>query len=66
MTYHDPFVPTFSEDEHTFSSVPLTAATVAGADCVVVITDHSAIEWDMVKRNARVVVDTRHVLPRGS
>lgn len=65
VTYHDPFVPTFSEDDHTFSSVPLTAATVAEADCVVVITDHSAIDWEMVKRRARVVVDTRHVLPRG-
>jgi UDP-N-acetyl-D-glucosamine dehydrogenase len=65
VSYHDPFVPKFSEDDHTFTSVPLTAAAVAEADCVVVITDHTAIDWNMIARNARAVVDTRHVLPRG-
>jgi UDP-N-acetyl-D-glucosamine dehydrogenase len=65
VSYHDPFVPKFSEDDHTFTSVPLTAAAVAEADCVVVITDHTAIDWKMIGRNARAVVDTRHVLPRG-
>jgi UDP-N-acetyl-D-glucosamine dehydrogenase len=65
VSYHDPFVPKFSEDDHTFTSVPLTAAAVAEADCVVVITDHTAIDWKVIGRNARAVVDTRHVLPRG-
>jgi UDP-N-acetyl-D-glucosamine dehydrogenase len=44
--------------------VALTPAVVAAADCVVVITDHTAIDWAMVRRHARGVVDTRHVLPR--
>ncbi|HEX5386215.1 MAG TPA: nucleotide sugar dehydrogenase [Gemmatimonadales bacterium] len=65
VSYHDPHVPEFSEDGHHFRSVPLTPAAVEAADCVVVVTDHSAIDFNMVKRHARLAVDTRHALPRG-
>jgi UDP-N-acetyl-D-glucosamine dehydrogenase len=64
VEYHDPYVPAFSENGHSYASVPLTPASVAAADCVVVVTDHSCIDYGMIKREARVVVDTRHVLPR--
>ena len=64
VDYHDPYVPQFSENGHSYVSVPLTPATVAAADCVVVVTDHSSVDYRMIKREARVVVDTRHVLPR--
>jgi UDP-N-acetyl-D-glucosamine dehydrogenase len=65
VTYHDPHVAAFSEDGHEYRSVPLTPGTIEGADCVLVVTDHSAIDFHLVKRHARVAVDTRHVLPRG-
>jgi len=65
VTYHDPHVAAFSEDGHEYRSVPLTPGTIEGADCVIVVTDHSAIDFHLVKRHARVAVDTRHVLPRG-
>jgi UDP-N-acetyl-D-glucosamine dehydrogenase len=44
--------------------VPLTAETLRGADCVMIITDHTAVDYQLVKRHARATVDTRHVLPR--
>jgi UDP-N-acetyl-D-glucosamine dehydrogenase len=65
VSYHDPHVPTFREDGHEFRSVPLTPATIEAADCVMVVTDHAAIDFHLVKRHARLAVDTRHVLPRG-
>jgi UDP-N-acetyl-D-glucosamine dehydrogenase len=65
VTYHDPHVAAFSEDGHEYRSVPLTPGTIEAADCVLVVTDHSAIDFHLVKRHARVAVDTRHVLPRG-
>ena len=64
VTYHDPHVPTIVEDGVTRSSVPLTEATLAAADCVVVTTDHSTVDWALVARAARRSVDTRHILPR--
>ncbi|HEY8106849.1 MAG TPA: nucleotide sugar dehydrogenase [Gemmatimonadales bacterium] len=65
VTYHDPHVPAFREDTQEYRSVPLTPATIEAADCVLVVTDHSAIDFHLVKRHARLAVDTRHVLPRG-
>jgi len=64
VTYHDPHVPMFSEDGHEFRSVPLDPDTVAAADCIMIVTDHSAVDYRMIKRCARLVVDTRNALPK--
>ncbi len=64
VQYHDPYVAKFSEAGHDYASVPLTEATLREADAVLVVTDHSAIDWGLVKQTARLVVDTRHVLSR--
>lgn len=64
VSYHDPYVPRFSEAGYDYESVPLTEDAVRAADAVLVVTDHSGIDWAMVKRAARLAVDTRHVLSR--
>ncbi len=66
VCYHDPFVAKVKEDGLELSSVPLTAATLENVDCVIVVTDHSTIDYELVARHARAVVDTRHVLPRAA
>jgi UDP-N-acetyl-D-glucosamine dehydrogenase len=65
VTYHDPHVAAFREDGKDYRSVPLTRAALEGSDCVMVVTDHSAIDFHLVKRHARLAVDTRRALPRG-
>jgi UDP-N-acetyl-D-glucosamine dehydrogenase len=62
VSYHDPHIAEFREDGLVMRSVPLTAETVRGADCVVIVTDHSAIDYGLVAQ-AAAVVDTRHILP---
>ena len=64
VSYADPHVPVFSEDGHEFHAVPLTAETVAAADCVMIVTNHSGVDYRMIKQNARLVVDTRNALPK--
>jgi len=64
VSYHDPHVPVFAEDGHEFRSVPLDPETVAAADCIMVVTDHAAIDYHMIGRNARLVVDTRNAMPK--
>jgi UDP-N-acetyl-D-glucosamine dehydrogenase len=64
VSYADPHVPAFSEDGREFRAVALTPETVAAADCVMVVTNHSAVDYRMIKRNARLVVDTRNALPK--
>ncbi len=66
IVYHDPFVSHLEEDSVDLRSVPLTHAQLAAADCVIIVTDHSAVDYALVARHARRVVDTRHVLPRPS
>ena len=41
VDYHDPHVARFVEEDHEHLSVALTDATVAAADVVVIVTDHS-------------------------
>jgi len=64
VEFHDPHVTSFQEDGKTIHSVPLTAERLAAADCVMIVTDHSAIDYRMVRTHARQVVDTRHAMPR--
>ena len=62
VSYHDPYVSGFEEDGRRYESAPLTAGALTGADCVVIVTDHSAIDYEEVRRHARLVVDTRNAL----
>src|SRR5512141_514362 len=51
ISYHDPYVPQLRLDGGAFHSVPLTAETLAQADCVVVITDHTIFDWQMIRQH---------------
>ncbi|MGQ0702102.1 MAG: nucleotide sugar dehydrogenase [Gemmatimonadales bacterium] len=62
VRYHDPYVSEFEEDGRRYASVPLDAAALSRADCVVIVTDHSTIDYEEVRRHARLVVDTRNAL----
>jgi len=66
VSYHDPHVAKLHEDGVELTSVPLNAQTLRAADCVVVVTDHSGIDYALVGSEAPVVVDTRHALPRAT
>src|SRR5215472_8284940 len=64
VSYHDPHVPVFQVAGKHLRSTPLTPEYVAAQDCVLVVTDHEAIDWPMVARRASAVVDTRDALRR--
>src|SRR5262245_32677349 len=69
VQYHDPFVNELSfDDTHAegngarLASVELTDQEIKAADCVVIITDHSQIDYRRVIELAPLVVDTRNAL----
>ena len=64
VAYHDPHVPKFSEDGHDHRSVELTDNEITGADAVVIVTDHAAVDYQRVVRLAGVIVDTRNATAR--
>lgn len=62
ISYADPHVPVFPKmREHKFdlSSVAVTAESIKEYDCVVVATDHDAFDYDMIQKNAKLIIDTR-------
>ena len=60
VVYHDPHVASFREDGHERKSVELTDEELSSADAVVIVTDHSSIDYRRVVNLAKVVVDTRN------
>lgn len=66
VRYHDPYVPVISHNGHDLTCEPALEPALDAADCVVIVTDHSAYDWRRVYDRARLVVDTRHVGAQGS
>ena len=64
VIYHDPFIAKFVEDGIEMQSTALTADNVRKADCVVLVTDHSNMDYAMVAKEAKALVDTRHVISK--
>jgi len=63
VDYNDPHIPhTHKQREHDLKmkSIPLSPKTIASYDCVVVATDHTSYDYDMIVKNAKLVVDTRN------
>ncbi|MDR1069479.1 MAG: nucleotide sugar dehydrogenase [Gracilibacteraceae bacterium] len=62
ITYSDPWAPVLTPRDGgpRLESQPLTPAALAAADCVLILTDHSAVDYEMVARHAELVVDTRN------
>ncbi|HUP03844.1 MAG TPA: nucleotide sugar dehydrogenase [Bryobacteraceae bacterium] len=60
VTYSDPHVPSMRLDGLTLQASPDAAA--ADADCVVVVTDHSAFDYKKLVDSAKLIVDTRNAL----
>ena len=62
VRYHDPYVSSISEDNNKFESVEFGEECLSWADCVVIATDHSTIDYDLVRDKATRIIDTRNAL----
>jgi UDP-N-acetyl-D-glucosamine dehydrogenase len=62
VSYSDPFVPKVKLDHQNLESLPADPPTLAVADCVVIVTDHSTFDWASVVEHSRLIVDTRNAL----
>ncbi|MFC1612171.1 nucleotide sugar dehydrogenase [Myxococcota bacterium] len=63
VSYHDPYVPSLPPTrryELEMESVELDTESLRSFDAVIIITDHSGIDYDTMVQNAAIVVDTRN------
>ncbi|MCL6544340.1 MAG: nucleotide sugar dehydrogenase [Bryobacteraceae bacterium] len=61
VSYSDPYVPELVSDSLELKSEPVEEAAPK-ADCVVIITNHSAFDYARLLEQAQLIVDTRNAL----
>lgn len=62
VEYCDPYVPAVELDGRVIRSVELTPAVLQSMDCVIVLTDHSSLDYALVAAYSTLVVDSRNAL----
>ncbi|MBI3209002.1 MAG: nucleotide sugar dehydrogenase [Candidatus Solibacter usitatus] len=65
VSYSDPFVPELAIDDVKLTAQDMLSAC-SKADCVVVVTDHTGLDYDAVVKSAKLLVDTRNALKKFS
>jgi UDP-N-acetyl-D-glucosamine dehydrogenase len=66
VSFHDPFVPVLPvlrewPEMEGRESAPLDAATLRASDAVVLVTDHSSLDYGLILEHAPLIVDTRGI-----
>lgn len=62
VSYSDPHVPIFPKmREHHFdlASLTINEKTIATFDCIILATDHDDFDYELLARNANIIIDTR-------
>ena len=62
VAYSDPYAPKLHLDGVSLRSQELTPEIVRGHDCVVVVTDHTGVDYEMIAKEAAFVVDCRNAI----
>jgi len=62
VNYHDPYIAHLDHDGWQMDSVPDLMKAVETADCVVIVTNHSAYDYPAILAKASLLVDTRNAL----
>ena len=61
IDYHDPHVPSFSDHHgNAWHSIPLSKEVLERSDCVLILTDHSNVDYVKAMQHAPLIVDTRN------
>jgi UDP-N-acetyl-D-glucosamine dehydrogenase len=60
ILYSDPYVPEIQTDGHNWKSFELTDSLLKQVDCVIIITNHSCLDYQRIVEHAQLVVDARN------
>jgi UDP-N-acetyl-D-glucosamine dehydrogenase len=60
IVYFDPYVPEIQTDGHYWKSLELTDSLLKQSDCVIILTDHSCLDYQRIVEHAKLVVDARN------
>lgn len=60
--YYDPYFPYFKVDRVDLKCVKFDKKILRSFDCVVVVTDHSNVDYQFMAKNSKLIIDTRNAL----
>ena len=61
VSYYDPYVHQISFGKKLLRSTKFTKKNITDYDCVVIVTDHTKIDYNFILKNANLIFDTRNV-----
>ena len=61
VEYHDPLFPYLKIDNIDLKNTSLTKSNIEKFDCIVLATAHSKVNYNLLRKNARLIFDTRNV-----
>jgi UDP-N-acetyl-D-glucosamine dehydrogenase len=64
ITYYDPYVSEINIDGINMRSVEFSKIKLKKSDCLIITTDHSNIDYEVIANNCSMVIDTRNALRR--
>ncbi|MGC8890926.1 MAG: nucleotide sugar dehydrogenase [bacterium] len=62
VEYHDPYIREIKIDNRLYTSIDLTKEKIKDFDCILMVTDHDNIDYNLLYENAQLIVDTRNAL----
>lgn len=65
VEWNDPHVPSIRlENNEVSHSTPFSAEWLKSLDCLVIVTDHTAYDWEAIVKHSPLIVDTRNATRR--
>ena len=64
ITCHDPFVSQLRIEDKMYVSQELTGELLQQSDCIVIVTDHTEINYDLLVEYTDKVIDTRNAIQK--
>ena len=62
VSYHDPYIKSLAHNDWKLNSITDYLEAVQQSDCVVIVTNHKAYDYEQIQKTARLIVDTRNAL----
>ena len=64
VSYHDPLIPRIEVSGKSFESQSLTDDQLSQVDCVAILTNHSMLDYNLIRKYKYKIVDTRNSFSR--
>lgn len=61
VLYHDPYIPSLNIGNKLYKNTDITEQILREVDCVIILTDHTAIPLKKILNHASLIFDTRNV-----